>query len=76
MVVEKGIEKALTIIQEQIRSEKLKKKDNILPLISTYNPNNPNVFPKVKEIYRNLLTLKTFGKIFAKHKLFFKLLKK
>ena len=46
MIVEKGIEKALTIPQVQLKSEKLKKKDNILPSISTYNPNNPNVFPK------------------------------
>ena len=49
MVVEKRIEKALTIPQEQLRSEKLKKTDNILPFISTYNPNNPNVFLKVRE---------------------------
>ena len=33
MVVEKGIEKALAIPQKQLRSEKLKKKDNILPFI-------------------------------------------
>ena len=69
MVVEKGIEKALAIPQKQLRSEKLKKKDDILPFISTYNPNNPNVFPKVREIYRNLQTSETLGKIFAKHKL-------
>ena len=56
MVVEKGIEKGLAIPQEQLRSEKLKKKDDTLPFISTYNPNNPNVFPKVREIYRNLKT--------------------
>ena len=48
MVVKKEIKKALAIPQEQLRSEKLKKKDNILPFISTYNPNNPNVFPKEK----------------------------
>ena len=36
MVVQKGLEKALGIPQEQLRSEKLKKKD-ILPFISTYN---------------------------------------
>ena len=49
MVVEKRIEKALAIPQEQLRSEKLKKTDNILPFISTYNPNNRNVFLKVRE---------------------------
>ena len=69
MVVEKGIEKALAIPQEQLRSEKLKKKDKILPFISIYNPNNPNMFPKVREIYRNLQTSKILGKISAKHKL-------
>ena len=69
MVVKKGIEKALAIPQKQRRSEKLKKKDDILPFISTYNPNNPNVFPKVREINRNLQTSKTLGKIFAKNKL-------
>ena len=69
MVVEKGIEKGLVVPQEQLRSEKLKKIDEILPFISTYNPNNPNVFSKVGEIYRNLQTSKTLGKIFAKHKL-------
>ena len=58
MVVEKGIEKALAIPLEQLRNEKLKKKDDIWPFIPTYNPNNPNVFPKVTEIYGNLQTLK------------------
>ena len=51
MIVEKGIEKALAVPQEQLRSEKLKKKDDILPFISTYKPNNPKMFPKVREIY-------------------------
>ena len=50
MVVEKGIEKARAIPQAQLRSEKLKKKDDILPSISTCNPNNPNMFPKSREI--------------------------
>ena len=47
MVVEKGIQKALAIPQEQLGSEKLENNDDILPFISTYYPNTPNVFPKV-----------------------------
>ena len=35
----KGIEKALTIRQEQIKSEKFKNNDDVLPFISTYNSN-------------------------------------
>ena len=57
--IEKEIEKALAIPQEQLRNEKLEKKDDILPFTSKYNPNNPNVFPKVREIYGNLQTSKT-----------------
>ena len=67
MVVEKRIEKALTIPQEGPRSQKLKNKDDISPFISTYNPNNANVFPKVREMYGSLRTSKALGKIFAKH---------
>ena len=69
VAVEIRIEKALAIPQYQLRSEKLKNNDDILPFITTYNPNNPNVFLKVREIYGNLQTSKTLGKIFAKHKL-------
>ena len=75
MVLEEVIEKAVAIPQEQLRSGKIKKKDHILPFISTYstyNPNKRNVFPKVREIYGNLQTTKTLDKIFAKHKLIVK----
>ena len=54
MIVEKGIGKTLAILLEQLGSENLKNKDDILPFISTHNPNNPNVFPKVRGIYGNL----------------------
>ena len=46
VVFDKGIEKALAVPQEQLRSENLKKKDHVLPFISTYYPNNLNVLPK------------------------------
>ena len=46
----------------------LEVKDDILPFISTYNPNNPNVFPKIREIHRNLQSSKTLGEIFTKRK--------
>ena len=63
MVVEEGIGKALAVPQEQLRSEKS------TYIISTYNPNNSNVIPKVREIYGKLQTSKILGKIFAKYKL-------
>ena len=57
MIVEKEIEKAVAIPQEQIRSEKLQNVDNILPFISTHNPTNLTVFPIERK------TSKTLGKI-------------
>lgn len=63
MVVEEGIGKALAVPQEQLRSEKS------TYIISTYNPNNSNVIPKVREIYGKLQTSKILSKIFAKYKL-------
>ena len=69
MVVDKEIEKVLKIPQEQLKSPKLKNKDDVLPFISTCNHIHPNVFSKVSEIYENLQTSKTLSKIFAKHEL-------
>ena len=57
MIVEKEIEKAVAIPQEQIRSEKLQNVDNILPFISTHNHTNLTVF----QIERK--TSKTLGKV-------------
>ena len=50
MFVTERIEKALAISQEQLTSEKLKSRVSILPFISTYNPNNSNMFPKIRKI--------------------------
>ena len=69
MVVDKEIEKAPKIPQEQLKSPKLKNKDDVLLFISTCNHIHPNVFSKVSEIYENLQTSKTLSKIFAKHEL-------
>ena len=52
-VTEKGIENTLSIPQEEFRNEKLKNSKDVLLFASTYNPNNSNVLPKVKEIDRN-----------------------
>ena len=48
---------------------KIEHNDDILPIISSNNPNNSNVFPKVRQIYENFQISKTLGKIFLKHKL-------
>ena len=65
MVVEREIRKLSQIPRTNLEVKKLKNNDDILPFISTYNLNNPDVFPKVREIYGNLKTSKTLEKIFA-----------
>ena len=54
VIVEKTIEKALAIPQEQLRNEKLNNNDDIFSFISTSYLINSNVFPKVREIHGNL----------------------
>ena len=44
-IIENGIAKALKFSQNDLRKNKERKESNILPFISTYNPNNPNVTP-------------------------------
>ena len=46
LVIEKGIEKDLAIRQEQLRTEKLKNIDNILPFGSKFNLIILNCFQK------------------------------
>ena len=67
--IEKRIEKAFAFPQEQLKIEKLKNNDEILPFVSTYNHNNSNLLPKLREMYGKLQISKTLGKTFTQHKL-------
>ena len=69
MFIEKRIEKAFAFPQEQLKIEKLKNNDEILPFVSTYNHNNSNLLPKLREMYGKLQISKTLGKTFTQHKL-------
>ena len=69
MFIEKRIEKAFAFPQEQLKIEKLKNNEEILPFVSTYNHNNSNLLPKLREMYGKLQISKTLGKTFTQHKL-------
>ena len=43
-IVTQGIKKASIIHREALHFEKAKKNNQVLSFISTYNPNNPNLF--------------------------------
>ena len=54
-VINKGISKALSIPQNQLRKPKESRNvDKIIPYISTYNPNNPQIFDTVKSTFESL----------------------
>ena len=44
-ILDKGIEKALSIPFQTLRSRRPKTNKKFLPFISKYNPINPNLFP-------------------------------
>ena len=47
-IVTNGIKKSLEIPQNEFRKAKEKQRNEILPLISTFNPNNPPVYNTIK----------------------------
>ena len=53
-VIEKGIEKASKIPQCELRTSKTDEHNKNLALITTHNPNNPNIFPLVKNLVEQL----------------------
>ena len=46
-LTEFGINKALSIPLQELRTSKTISNDNSLPFITTYNPNNPNVYEMI-----------------------------
>ena len=68
-IIQKGIEKALNIPLQELRSTKPKNNDHVLPFISTYNPNNRNLFPTIKRTFDSLKTMATTKEIFKNYRL-------
>ena len=49
-LIEFGINKALSIPLQELRTPKTISYDNNLPFIATYNPNNPNVYEIIDKL--------------------------
>ena len=47
-----GLEEALSIPQKDFQRSKIASDKNILPFISTFNPNNPNIYSTVKFVWK------------------------
>ena len=46
-MIKQGFQKALSIPQKDLRKPKKPSNENILPFITTFNPNNPNIYSTV-----------------------------
>ena len=52
-IIKAGKSKVLKIPQNELRNVKEQEKKNILPFISTFNPNNPKILPTIKQTLEN-----------------------
>ena len=68
-LTEASILRANKIPLEILRQPKNAKNDGIIPFIVTYNRNNPNVFPIMKQSFDNFHYSKTISNIFQRKKL-------
>ena len=56
-IIKAGINKSLKILQNELKNVKEQEKKKILHFISTFNPNNPEALPIIKQTLENLKTL-------------------
>ena len=47
-LIKRGFQKALSIPQKDLQKPKKLSNENILPFITTFNPNNPNIYSTIK----------------------------
>ena len=68
-LIEASILKAKEIPFEVLRQPETTKNEEIIPFTMTYNPNNPNVFPIIKQSFDKFQYSKSMSNIFQKKKL-------
>ena len=59
LLIEVRVLRAKEIRLEILREPKTTKNEEIIPFTFTYNPNNPNVFPTIKQSFDNFQYSKT-----------------
>ena len=68
-LIEASILRAKEIPLEILGQPKSAKNEEIIPFTITHNPNNPNVFPIIKQSFDNFQYSKTMSNIFQRKKL-------
>ena len=69
LLIEASILRAKEMPLEILREPKTTKNEEMIPFTFTYNPNNPKVFPIIKQSFDNFQYSKTMPNIFQRKKL-------
>ena len=69
-LIENSIKRALQDPSDELRKPKEKGREEIIPLVSTHNPNNPNIFPIITQTFETSFQhSKTMSNVFNGKKL-------
>ena len=68
-LTENGIKRALQVPLNELRKPKEKGREEIIPSLSTHNPNKPNIFPIIRQTFENFQHSKTMSNVFNGKKL-------
>ena len=61
-LIENSIKRALQVPLKELRKPREKGREEIIPFGSTHNPNNPNIFPIIRQTFENFQHSKTMSK--------------
>ena len=68
-LIENSMKRALQVPLNELRKPKEIRREEIIPFLSTGNPNNPNIFPIIRQTFENLQHSKTMSNVFSGKKL-------
>ena len=68
-LIENSIKRALQVPLNELRKSKEKGREEIIPFVSTHNPNNPNIFPIIRQTFESFQHSKTMSNVFNGKKL-------
>ena len=69
VLIENSIKRALHVPLNELRKPKEKGREEIIPFVSTHNPNNPNIFPIIRQTFEKFQHSKTMPNMFYGKKL-------
>ena len=68
-LIENSIKRALQVPLNDLRKPKEKGREEIIPFVSAHNPNNPNIFPIIRQTFESFQHSRTMPNVFNGKKL-------